>query len=105
MADMRVEILYLDGCPNWVAAAERVRAAAAKTGRTDLEIEVWRIGSNAEAAASPFAGSPTILIDGTDAFDGALHIDQLACRLYRTERGAAGLPTVDQLADVLRARR
>ena len=104
MVDMRVEILYFDGCPNWVAAADRVRAAAAKIGRTDLDIGLWRIGSDAEAAASPFAGSPTILIDGTDAFDGAPQVDQLACRLYRTKAGAAGLPTVDQLADVLRAK-
>ncbi|OZG29799.1 hypothetical protein DFJ75_4946 [Williamsia muralis] len=101
---MRVEILYVEGCPNWVAAVERVRAAAAKIGRTDLEIGVRRIGSDAEAAASPFAGSPTILIDGADAFDDALHVDQLACRLYRTEAGASGLPSVDQLADVLHAR-
>ncbi|PYE11745.1 hypothetical protein DFR67_13223 [Williamsia limnetica] len=101
---MKAEILFFDGCPNWVEAAERVRAAATMIGRTDIEIAFWRIESGAEAAASPFAGSPTILIDGVDAFVDAVQVDQLACRVYRTETGLSGLPTINQLADALRGR-
>ena len=101
---MKAEILFFVGCPNWEAAAERVRAAATTIGRMDVEIALWRIGSDAEAAASPFAGSPTILIDGVDAFDDAVQVDHLACRVYRTGTGFSGLPTIHQLADALRAR-
>lgn len=101
---MKVEILYFDGCPNWQEAADRVRAAAIVIERPDIEVGYRRITSDAEAAASPFAGSPTILVDGVDAFDDAVQVTELACRVYPTDAGLAGLPTIDQLADALRAR-
>jgi hypothetical protein len=101
---MKVEILYFDGCPNWRDAADRVREAATAIGLPDIEIEVRPITSDAEAAGSAFAGSPTILVDGVDAFDDAVQLTELACRIYRTEAGAAGLPTVDQVAASLRRR-
>lgn len=104
MASMKAEILYFDGCPNWIEAANRLRAAATLVGRTNIVVAFWRIDSDAEAATTPFAGSPTILIDGTDAFHSAVLVDQLTCRVYHTEAGLSGLPTVDQLADALRAR-
>lgn len=101
---MQVEILYVDGCPNRQEAAERVRAAASAAGRTDVEIGYRRVATDTEAAALPFAGSPTILIDGTDAFADAVPVTELACRVYRTESGVAGLPTVEQLTAAVRAR-
>lgn len=96
---MRVEILYFDGCPNWQEVGARVDAAAA--GLVDVEITYRRVTTDKEAAALPFAGSPTILLDGTDAFDDALPVTELACRLYQTDAGLMGLPTVTQLAGAL----
>ncbi|MBY4107271.1 hypothetical protein HQO87_26315 [Rhodococcus fascians] len=64
---MKVEILYFDGCPNWQEAADRVRAAASLIGQSDIEIGHRLISSDAEAAASAFAGSPTILIGDIDS--------------------------------------
>ncbi|MFR9751771.1 hypothetical protein ACL02S_12135, partial [Nocardia sp. 004] len=104
IVDMKVEILYFDGCPNWREAADRVRAAVTAIGRTDIEIGYQRIASDAEAAAAPFAGSPTILVDGVDAFDDAEPVTQLACRVYPTEARLAGLPSIEQLTEALRAR-
>ncbi|WP_072690076.1 alkylmercury lyase [Rhodococcus marinonascens] len=101
---MKVEILYFDGCPNWQQAGDRVRAASVAAGLPDVEIGYRRIGTDAEAAASPFAGSPTILLDGTDAFDDAMPVSDFACRVYPTEAGLAGLPTIEQLAEALRGR-
>ncbi|OAK54846.1 alkylmercury lyase [Rhodococcoides kyotonense] len=101
---MKVEILYFDGCPNWQEAADRVRAAASLIGQSDIEIGRRLISSDAEAAASAFAGSPTILVDGVDAFDDAVQLTELAYRVYSTDRGLAGLPTVDQLAASLRSK-
>jgi len=100
---MKVEILYFDGCPNWEEAGALVRQAAAAAALPDPEITYRRVGTDAEAAALPFAGSPTILIDGADAF-GAEPVTHLACRVYPTPAGPAGLPTARQLADALRAR-
>ncbi|WP_242703290.1 hypothetical protein [Paenarthrobacter ureafaciens] len=49
-----------------------------------------------------FAGSPTITVNGADIFpDGAPSAD-LACRIYMTPNGFAGLPTMDQLTTALR---
>ena len=101
---MMVEILYFDGCPNWQDAADRVQAAADTVGLSDVTIGYRRIETEEEAAALPFAGSPTILIDGTDAFAGATTVTEFACRVYPTETGLAGSPTVEQLAQVLRSR-
>ncbi|MGB2920913.1 MAG: alkylmercury lyase [Mycobacterium sp.] len=99
---MRVEILYFDGCPNWREVGARVDAAAA--GLVDVEITYRRVTTDDEAAALPFAGSPTILVDGTDAFDDALPVTELACRIYQTDAGLMGLPTVTQLTEALRRR-
>lgn len=101
---MKLEILYFDGCPNWQEAGARVRAAATAAGKPDVEIGYWRIASDAEAAAAPFAGSPTILVDGADVFDDVVPVTELACRVYPTEAGLAGLPTIEQLANALRSR-
>ncbi|MBY6709170.1 MULTISPECIES: alkylmercury lyase [unclassified Rhodococcus (in: high G+C Gram-positive bacteria)] len=101
---MKVEILYFDECPNWQDAANRVHTAATAIGLPDIEIEYRLITSDAEAAASAFAGSPTILVDGVDAFGDAVQLTELACRIYRTGAGTAGLPTVDQLVTSLRKR-
>jgi hypothetical protein len=50
-----------------------------------------------------FAGSPTILLNGTDPFDEPSGEYGLACRVYRTPEGPAGSPTTDQLRDALSA--
>lgn len=99
---MRVEIVYVEGCPNWQEAGAHVGAAAA--GLVDVEITYRRVATDDEAAASSFAGSPTILVDGIDAFDDAVPAMELACRLYQTDAGVMGLPTVTQLAEALRRR-
>ena len=54
-----------------------------------------------DAAVEGFHGSPTILIDGTDPFpvaDGTT----VASRLYFTDAGLEGAPSVRQLEEVLR---
>lgn len=101
---MKVEILHTDDCPNWVEASVRVRAALDLLGLTGVALDVRTLTSSAEAAAVPFAGSPTILIDGSDAFPDGARTADLACRVYRTETGFAGAPTVGQIATALRQR-
>jgi hypothetical protein len=48
-----------------------------------------------------FRGSPTILLDGRDPFADAPSPTGSACRVYVTENGAAGSPTVEQLMKIL----
>lgn len=44
-----------------------------------------------------FAGSPTILLNGEDLFPGGEETSELACRVYATPTGLAGLPTTKQI--------
>jgi len=99
---MRIEILHINECPNWVEAGTRVKAALTRLERGDVEVGYRLLSDSAEAAAVPFAGSPTILVDGVDLFPTEGRTDDLACRIYRTETGFAGVPTVAQLVEAIR---
>lgn len=99
---MRVEILRIEECPNWQHAEAAVRTAAERLGVSDPDVVVRVIRSSADALAAGFAGSPTIVVHGRDLFGGEPTPD-LACRIYWTDRGPAGSPTVDQLVVALRS--
>ena len=101
---MRVEILHIDECPNWVEAGTRVEAALAELDRGDIEVTYRLLADSAAAAAVPFAGSPTILLDGVDLFPTDGRTSDLACRVYRTDTGFAGVPTFAQLVAAIQER-
>ncbi|MET3769142.1 hypothetical protein ABIB15_001830 [Marisediminicola sp. UYEF4] len=94
---MKVEILHIDECPNWEEAGRRVRIALDEAGVSGARIDFRLLASPEDAAQVPFSGSPTILIDGVDAFPGGGRTTDLACRVYYTENGLAGLPSIDRL--------
>lgn len=93
---MDVELLYFDDCPHWRTADIRLREVAAEYGVTVRHHRITGIGET-----EAFAGSPTVLIDGSDAFPGTAPARQLSCRLYDTPDGRAGSPTVEQLRAAL----
>lgn len=99
---MRIEVLSIDDCPNSQTAVEEVRDALNLLGRTDVPVTERRITTAEEAAATAFAGSPTVLINGVDVVPGATPIGSLACRVYRTDTGMAGYPTAEQIAEAMR---
>ncbi len=98
---MRIEILHIDDCPNWIEAGHRVTAALAALGRSGDEVTFRRLSSSAEAADVEFAGSPTILLNGSDGFPHSGRTVNLACRVYPTDAGLAGVPTVAQLIEAI----
>jgi hypothetical protein len=100
---MRVEILRIEDCPNWREAEAAVRDAGDRVGVQDLDVVVRVIRTADEAALTGFGGSPTILVNGRDPFRSGEPVSDLACRIYWTDRGAAGSPTVDQLAAAFEA--
>jgi hypothetical protein len=60
-----------------------------------------RVRTSEEAERVGFHGSPSILVNGVDAFaDGDAGIG-LACRVYATPDGPAGAPTLEQLRAVI----
>ena len=101
---MKVELLHIVECPNWEEAGVRLRAALDAMGQPAVDIDYELLQTPDDAARRPFAGSPTILIDGEDPFPSGGPLTVLACRVYRTETGLAGAPTVEQLTAALRER-
>jgi hypothetical protein len=102
---MRVEVLHIEHCANWEEAGRRARTVLDTLGRRDTAVEYRLLETREDAAAVWFAGSPTILIDGADAFPSGGRTSELACRLYYTEAGISRLPTVEQLTRVFQEHR
>lgn len=94
---MNIEVLHIANCPSWVAAGDRIREALDATGFEGTTIRYRLLESGENAAQVPFAGSPTILLDGEDMFPGGGRTSDLACRVYQTPAGLAGSPTTAQL--------
>lgn len=100
---MDLEVLHIDDCPNWQEAGERLRAALNSTAHGDASIRFRLIRSSVDASGTAFAGSPTITLDGVDLIPSQGATSHLACRVYQTPFGLAGLPTVDQLIEGIQA--
>lgn len=98
---MDIEIVYFDGCPNWKLAHQRVLEALNAAGHADAEVRLHLVANPTEAQEAGMHGSPTILVDGQDPFPKAS--DAIwSCRLYQTDSGFEGAPSVSALVEALR---
>ncbi len=96
---MNVSLLYFDDRPNWKVADQRLAAIAAE--RPDVVLTRHRVETVEEAQRLGFHGSPSILVDGVDAFAAPDAGVGLSCRVYGTPNGLAGVPTMEQLKAAL----
>lgn len=101
---MRVTVLSVPDCPNRDLADARLRQALAQAGLPGVVVEHRQVTTQDQAVAEQFHGSPTIQLDGEDLFAAPGIQVSLSCRLYVTEHGVAGAPTVAELATALIAR-
>jgi len=99
---VRVELFYIDGCPSWQVAEERLTEVLRRVGRGDVTVQRRLVDTTEQAEDVGFTGSPTIRIDGTDPFATGAEQVGLACRVYATPAGLSGSPTTTQLLEVLR---
>ena len=80
---MNIEVLYFEGCPNYLPALERLKNVLRQEGlRSDVhEIEVQ---DELAAKALKFLGSPTIRVNGLDIEVDARDSREtgFACRRY-----------------------
>lgn len=96
---MNVTLLYFEDCPNWLEADRHLRALAAE--HPEMVVERRLVETVEDAEATGFHGSPSVLVDGVDPFADVDAPVGLSCRVYRTDAGTAGSPTLDQLRDVI----
>ena len=101
---MRAEILHIADCPNWREAGARLQTALERRGAADVIIDYRLLSSPEDLRGVPFAGSPTILVDGVDLFPSEGATKDLACRVYISEGRLAPLPTVNDLVEALQSR-
>lgn len=101
---MEITVLHIDECPGWELALTRVHEAVATLALEDATVAERVLRSEGAAAAAGFAGSPTVLVDGSDLFPSDGGTDALACRIYRTETGLAPAPTAAQIVEALQGR-
>jgi hypothetical protein len=83
---MRIEVLYVPGCPNYQPALERVKRVLASETVAD-EVHGVRVTTEAEAKALLFPGSPTVRVNGMDVEPKPTAAPGLACRLYSSGKG------------------
>jgi hypothetical protein len=102
---MEVELLVVPECPNETAGTALIRGVLDEMGLSDTPLAVRVVGSAWEAERLGFVGSPTVLVDGADAFPEPGRPPGLACRVYRTSTGLAGLPDASALRAALEAAR
>ena len=90
---MKIEVLYVPGCPNYQPAVERIQKVLVSESLR-VDIERVPVNSDAEAKALQFPGSPTIRINGTDVEPNQTNVTGLACRLYPN---SSGVPSEEML--------
>lgn len=98
---MDVELLVVPGCPNAEPATRLLRTALTEVGLGDTPVRTTVVDSEPAAHRRGFLGSPTILLDGEDPFAEPGSRPALACRLYATPTGPAGLPPLPDLRAAL----
>jgi hypothetical protein len=96
---VQIRVVYFEGCPH----ADEARRRLLEVLGDGSAIEMRCVADASEAEREHLHGSPTILIDGIDPFiaQGAAPTASWSCRLYDTETGPAGVPSLAQLRAAL----
>jgi hypothetical protein len=95
---VRVEILYIDGCPDHRRTVDRVNELL-KELRVPAELVEVPVTDLGSALAYRFLGSPTVRINGIDVEPSARTSTQfgLACRTYLDGQRREGIPSREQI--------
>lgn len=103
---MKVEILYISGCPNYSPAVDCVREVLDQEGIPTDMIEV-EVKDAAMAQRVGFLGSPTIRVDGKDVEPdtSTARAFGMTCRTYSDGRRRAGVPPLEWVRAAVREAR
>lgn len=86
---MKVEILYVAGCPHAQPAREAVECAL-REAHVRANVQAVLVNEQNAGRTAGFAGSPTVLINGRDVEPA--QSAGLSCRIYA---GGKGYPSQD----------
>lgn len=95
---MKIEVLYFEGCPNYLPALDRLKAVLRQTGLS-TEVSEVQVRDESTAKTLKFFGSPTIRVNGFDIDAGSRNVEDsgFACRRY-----PEGLPSEEMIRTALR---
>jgi hypothetical protein len=100
---MKVELLWWEGCPSHPETLEDLRRVLRDEG-VEAEVDLVEIESDEQARGERFPGSPTIRLDGVDAFEPEeTEPFSLTCRVYRLRDGRiSATPDPEDIRDAVR---
>jgi len=98
---MRIEVLYFEGCPNYLPAVDRLRMVLRQEG-LHTEVSEIEVRDESSAKALKFLGSPTIRVNGLDIEADSRNVKEtgFACRRY-----SGGLPSEEMIRTALKEAR
>ncbi len=102
---MKIELLYLDGCPSY-QKAEKILREVLKEENIEEEIERIDVRSEEQAKELGFLGSPTIRINKEDIDSRARQSKEfgLKCRIYNIGEEILGWPSKEMIREALKGR-
>jgi hypothetical protein len=102
---MKVELLYIDGCPSKDVAERMISDMVGELGISEgTSVVLTIVRTYAEAEALKFPGSPTIRVNDIDIEPEAGRLNEfgLSCRLYKIKGIEQNLPDPRWLKDTMR---
>lgn len=97
----RVELVTDKHCPNVDAARKQLKRALTYAGLRP-EWEEWDRDSPEAPDYARQYGSPTILVAGRDVAGEGTQAAANCCRVYQTDEGVRGVPSVEMIVAALR---
>jgi|SRR5580704_5538793 hypothetical protein len=93
---MKVEVLYIEGCPNHRPALERV-VSVLQENAVSVAVTEIPVASIEQAKTLGFLGSPTIRVNDADVESEAQGQSEssYSCRTYTEQGKLSGVPSQD----------
>jgi hypothetical protein len=93
-----IELLYFDGCPSWQNALDNLHQVI-ETEDLPCQVRLIEITTPRQAQAERFLGSPSFRLNGVDMWPETRTRYNMSCRVYQTNQGMRGSPTVEMLRE------
>jgi hypothetical protein len=99
---LKIEVFYIDGCPNHQPTVDRVNELLEDLGLT-AEVMNIRVIDSETALATRFLGSPTVHVNGVDVERSAHSSNHfgLMCRTYLDGSRLEGIPPTELIRQAL----